>query len=114
MAKELVVSTTSSQAVYALARIPTGEDIGKWVNVDDNVLEVYDGGRLGRYDIVLTEIGASGFYEGDMPPILRGVPSVDIIFYNRAGGAPAESDTKISGSIYFFADGWIPTDALAV
>ncbi len=114
MARELVVSTTSGNDIYAIGRVLNGTNIGLWGNIDDGTLDTYVAADFAKYDIVMTELGDSGFYEADMPDVFDGERAIDIIFYTRAGGAPVEGDTKISGSTYELMDDWVATAVLAV
>lgn len=114
MARELVVSAATGLTIYALGRVLNGDNIGRWGNVTDGTLDLYNAANLGRYDVVMTELGASGFYEADMPSVFDAERAVEIIFYDQAGGNPAESDTKLSGSLYELMDDWVATQTLTV
>lgn len=114
MAKELLVSAATGLTVFAIGRVPTGDDIGKWGNVSSGNLEDYNAGNFSDYAIAMSELGASGFYEADMPTLFNPGRAVEIIFYSAAGGALLESDTKLSGSLYEQMDDWVATNALAV
>lgn len=114
MVRELVVSATSGLTVYALGRVLNGANIGRWGNVIQNTFDIYKAADLDRYDIEMTELGASGFYQADMPSVFDAESAVEIIFYDQAGVSPAESDTKLSGSLYEFIDDWVSTQDLTV
>lgn len=114
MARELLVSATSGIDVYAVGRVLNGDNIGLWGNTADGSLDVYLAANFGRYDIRMTELGASGFYQADMPTVFDAERAVEIIFYRRLGGVPAENDTKLSGSLYERIDDWVATQTLAV
>ena len=114
MSRELVVSAASGLTIYALGRILNGANIGRWGNIDDGSLDLYNAANYGRYDIVMTELGDSGFYQADMPSVFDAESAVEIIFYDQAGGGPVEGDTKLSGSLYEFIDDWVSTKTLTV
>lgn len=114
MAKELLVSAATGLNIYAIGRVLNGTNIGLWGNVQDGALEVYDGDRFSRYDIEMLELGASGFYEADFPEVFFPERAIEIIFYQRIGDVAAQSDTKLSGSLYEQQDDWVATQALTV
>jgi len=114
MSKELLVSTTTGLTVYATGRVAIGDNGGGWGNIDDGSLDVFAGADWGKYDITMTELGSSGLYEADFPAVFNGERAVDIIFYSQVGASPAQSDTKLSGSLFELIDEWVPTVSLNV
>lgn len=78
----------SGRNVYALVRNSAGQ---VWNGI---AFVTYATANLSSYAINLAQQGtASGFYVGNMPSIANGV--YGLVAYDRAGGAPAESDTLI-------------------
>ncbi len=73
--------------------------------------ENYNAGNYGNYDIGLTEDGSAGVYFGTFPAVADG--TYTIVFYLRAGGAPAEGDTPI-GSMTVAWDGTTLRDSVDV
>lgn len=114
MAKELLVSTTSGNTIYAIGRVPIGKNIGQWGNVVTDALEDYAGANFANYAIPMTELGASGFFEADMPVVFFTERSVEIIFYQQAGADPVEGDTKLSASRFDLIDDYVSVAALSV
>jgi len=114
MAKELVVSTTIGTTVYAIGRVLNGSNIGRWGNITNSSLDIYATADFDEYAITMTELGAGGFFEADMPSVFDGERAVEIIFYVQAGGGPVEGDTKLSGSLFELIDDWVSTQVLTV
>jgi len=113
-ARELLVSAATGFTVFAIGRILNGDNIGLWGNTATNVPEAYNTANFGDYAIPMPELGVSGFYEATMPSVFNAERAVEIIYYSQAGADPAESDTKLSGSLYELQDDWVATEALAV
>lgn len=115
MAKELLLSTTTGKSVYAIIRVPTGSNIGKWANPVDERLDDYNAVDYQKYAVTMNELGALGLYEGDIPFVVaKSVRIMEVIYLEQAGVSPAESDTKLSASLYEFGDHWVATTSLSV
>jgi hypothetical protein len=81
---------TAAATVYAILRNQDGE---VW---NGAAFEAYVTANLGTYDLPMTEQGtASRYYTVTMPTVVLGTYSVAI--YLQAGGAPAETDTLLTG-----------------
>jgi hypothetical protein len=81
---------TAAATVYAIVRNQDGE---VW---NGAAFEAYVTANLGTYDLPMTEQGtASRYYTVTMPTVVLGTYSVAI--YLQAGGAPAETDTLLTG-----------------
>jgi hypothetical protein len=121
MASELFLSTTTGRNTYAVFRCGTdkrgvdeGGNIGRFWNASVMAWEPFDASNWGVYAYPLTELGASGFYEADFPTITPPEKAVEVYYFNQAGAAAAQSDTKLLGARFEFIDEWIATGALEV
>jgi len=114
MVRELLVSHTSALTVYAVGRIPHRANIGLWGSVLNAALEVFAGANWTTYVIPMNELGTTGFYEGDMPALFNGEHAVEIYFFEQVGGAPAMTDTKVSGTLFANTDVWVAESTLRV
>lgn len=111
MAKEIQCVATAGTTVYAqILRVTNGQI---WNTSGTPAFENYNTANIGDYDIALTQQGtASGIYMGDFPTAIT-VGTYLAICYNRAGGSPAEGDTKIGvGTIHW--DGSAVIDVASV
>ncbi len=120
MARELLVSHTTGTNVYATIRLPldrnqaSGGNIGYWWNTVTAVRETFVPGNWANYDIVMTELGNTGLFEGNIPAGLNPEKALEVIFWERLGGVPAMTDTKIAGVNFEFPDEWVATSSLRV
>lgn len=115
MSKELFISDVSGRTIYGVARIAVGDNIGEWGNIVGNSIETFSAANWASYAITMTELGTTGFYEGDFPvDLFSGERAVDIIFHNQAGGSPSQGDAKLSGALYELIDEWVPTTPLDI
>lgn len=97
MAKEITANDTTGGAVYAILV----DAVGRTYN--GSSFEAIQDANWGNYDIALTEAGATGIYQGDMPAVAAGV--YYFVAFRQAGGSPAVSDTKVGVSPTFQWDG---------
>lgn len=120
MAKELFVSHTSGTNVYAVLRVATnwnmasGGNVGKWYSRTGGAVEAFTAGHWANYAIALDELGTTGFFEGDMPAGTMPERVLEVYYFERAGGTPAMTDTKVAGALFEFKDEWVATSSLAV
>ncbi len=120
MARELLVSHTSGTTVYATIRNAvnrnhaSGGNIGYWWNTDSEAHETFVAVNFPDYAILLTELGTTGLFQGDMPTGLNPEKAVEVIFWERAGGAAVMGDTKITGVNFEFLDEWVATSSIRV
>lgn len=111
MAGELQRRFTTGQTIYAQVRSPVGTI---W---NGTALEAYLTANIANYDVAMTEQGtASQLYAGTFPAAaVAGVYRVS--YWDRVGGAPAETDTYIdtewiewSGSVLLPRAAWALVD----
>ena len=114
MASELSVTNTTGTNVYAILIVSTGSDGGKYWKHDSSILETFSAANWGNYDVPLTEDAGTGIFRVGMPAVPSG-NYYDVLFYARAGGSPAVSDTKLAaGRWQVTGAGWLPSEALKV
>lgn len=96
MAKEVTAIVTAGSTVYfQVWRLTDGK---VWNTSGTPAFENYATANIADYDIAMTQQGtASGVYCGDFPALSAG--SYYVIVYIRAGGSPAESDTKVATGV---------------
>lgn len=101
MAKEIqAVHSTSGATLYAMLFSATGGIYNS--NGFPAGFEAYQTANIADYDIALTEQGtASKIWMGDMPAVAVGV--YGLVVRVRAGGAPAESDSFVTGGQVFWS-----------
>lgn len=115
MSKEIIVSSLTGQTIYAVGRVANGDNIGRWGNVADESLDVFDEADWVKYAITLTELGSTGLYEADFPTVFAPERAIDLVFYIQAGAVlPAQSDAKLLGALFELMDDWVPTVPLSV
>jgi len=89
MSGEIQFDHATGKTCYALLR----DAVGKIWN--GSAFETYQTAHLANYAIAATEQGAtSGLYAATMPAVALG--QYNIVAKERAGGAPAESDTTVA------------------
>ena len=93
MARELLVSNATGTNVYAAVRVVKGGNIGLW------------------FDAVA---GTYGVFQADMPAGVDPERALEVYYFQRLGGAPAMTDTKIAGSLFEQTDGWTANAELNV
>src|SRR4051812_18176938 len=100
MATELAVTgITSGSVVVAEIRQDTDEQI--WRS-DTLVFETYGqtNQTAGKYDVLLTEQGTSGYYVGDMPTGITTAGYYNVTFLVRTGSvAPFTYSVQTAGTI---------------
>jgi len=123
MSNELLVSHTTGTTVYAAMRVPInrnhadGGNIGTWWNFTVGVLQLPStagGAPFEEFTSALAELGNTGLFEGDIPEGLNPEKALEVIYWEQAGAAPAETDTKITGSNFEFLDEWVAVSSLRV
>ena len=114
MARELLVSNATGTNVYAAVRVVKGGNIGLWFDAVAGTYGVFQAASWVNYAIAMAELGTTGLFEAAMPAGVDPERALEVYYFQRLGGAPAMTDTKIAGSLFEQTDGWTANAELNV